>query len=104
KNFEKMKPPFWIVQLLLILLALLSFKKITRAQALSGTYTVTGSVIDSVSQKKLDFMTVNLLTGKDTVVKVSYSKSDGSFLFTDLQPTTYTLMVIGVGYKTTTVA
>lgn len=92
------------MQLLLILLALLSFKKITRAQALPGAYTITGSVIDSISQKKLDFMTVNLLTGKDTVVKVSYSKSDGSFLFTDLQALTYTVMVIGVGYKTTTVA
>ena len=60
---------------------------------------ITGLVSDSISQKKLDFITVNLMTDKNTVIKVDYTKEDGSFAFTGLKPLKYQVIIVGVGYK-----
>ena len=94
-----MKTQFLAIQLLLLLLALLSFTKKAFGQALPPDYKITGTITDSVSQKKLDFITLNLMTDKNTVVKVDYSKQDGTFSFSGLKPLKYTVVIIGVGYK-----
>jgi len=94
-----MRTPFTITHLIMLLLALISFKKTAAAQTPSADYKISGIIADSVSQKKLDFITVNLKTDKNTVVKVDYSKEDGSFTFTGLKPLKYSIVIVGVGYK-----
>lgn len=99
QKFMKMKTSIIITQLLLFLLGLLAFSKKTWAQMPAADYKITGMIADSVSQKKMDFITVNLMTDKNTVVKVSYSKEDGSFNFSGLKPVKYSVVIVGVGYK-----
>ena len=94
-----MRTPFTITHLIMLLLALISFRKTAVAQTPSAGYKITGIIADSVSQKKLDFITVNLMTDKNTVVKVDYSKEDGSFAFAGLKPLKYSIVIVGVGYK-----
>ncbi|MDQ6477902.1 outer membrane beta-barrel protein [Dyadobacter sp. LHD-138] len=84
---------------ILILSILLCIPKKTLAQNASEGRKITGSISDSISQKKLDFITVNLMTDKNTVVKVDYSKTDGSFTFSGLKPLKYQVVIVGVGYK-----
>lgn len=64
---------------------------------------IKGSVTDSVSQKPIDFITVNLLKDKNVPVKVDYSKTNGSFEFTGLKPYKYYLVIGGVGFKSKTI-
>ncbi|WP_229207885.1 outer membrane beta-barrel family protein [Dyadobacter beijingensis] len=61
---------------------------------------IQGIVTDSVSGKVLDFITLNLMKDKNTAVKADFSKTDGSFVFRNLKPMKYALVVVGVGYKT----
>lgn len=84
---------------ILILSVLICIPKKTLAQNASEGRKITGSISDSISQKKLDFITVNLMTDKNTVVKVDYSKTDGSFTFSGLKPLKYQVVIVGVGYK-----
>jgi len=76
----------------------LSGKKLS-AQNVSADRKITGFISDSVSHKKQDFITVNLMTDKSTVVKVDYTKEDGSFIFSGLKPRKYEVVIVGVGYK-----
>ncbi|HEV7381541.1 MAG TPA: carboxypeptidase regulatory-like domain-containing protein [Dyadobacter sp.] len=94
---KKMKTSMHLAQLMLLLLALLAFQKKVVAQ--TPDYQITGTVSDSVSGKKLDFITINLMTDKNTVVKADYTKLDGSFLFSGLKPINYEVVIVGVGYK-----
>jgi len=94
-----MKTPLNITHLILLLLALISFRKTALAQTPLEDYQITGAITDSVSQKKLDFITVNLMTDKNTVVRADYSKGDGSFKFSKLKPLKYSVVIVGVGYK-----
>ena len=83
----------------LILSILFCIPKETFAQNAPDGRKITGSITDSVSQKKLDFITVNLMTDKNTVIKVDYSKTDGTFTFSGLKPLKYLVVIVGVGYK-----
>jgi len=82
----------------LVSLLLLTAGKI-QAQKVVLEKKITGFVSDSVTQKKLDFITVNLIVDKITVVKVDYTKEDGSFTFSGLKPRKYQVVVVGVGYR-----
>ncbi|MCF0056234.1 outer membrane beta-barrel family protein [Dyadobacter sp. CY356] len=73
------------------------------AQTSAKTYRISGFVSDSIAQKKLDYITVNLLSEKGIPVKADYTKSDGSFSFPALQPLKYSIVLVGVGYKNKTV-
>ncbi|GAB4026971.1 TonB-dependent receptor [Spirosoma gilvum] len=86
------------INLFLILLLLLCYH-IGVAQNQSGAYSIRGIISDSVNHKALTFMTVNLLKGSNTTVKVDYSKEDGSFAFSGLEAGNYSLAIVGVGYK-----
>ena len=77
QKFIKMKTSCITAQLLLFLLGLLFFKNTAYAQMPATDYKITGIIADSVSQKKLDFITINLITDNNTVVKAGYSKEDG---------------------------
>ena len=86
-----------LAQLMLLLLALLAFQK--KAIGQNQNYRISGSVSDSVSGKYLDFITINLMTDSNTVIKADYTKTDGSFLFSGLKPLPYEVVIVGVGYK-----
>ncbi|TKT92346.1 outer membrane beta-barrel family protein [Dyadobacter frigoris] len=73
------------------------------AQVSDKNYTISGFVSDSTSQKKLDFITVNLLSDKGIPFKADYTKIDGSFTFSTLQPKKYSVLLVGVGYKNKTI-
>ena len=88
-----------ITHWLLLLLGLLAFKKTASGQVAASNYRISGIVADSSSQKKLDFITVNLMQDKNTVVKVDYTKEDGRFAFSGIKPGKYIVVVVGVGYK-----
>jgi ferric enterobactin receptor len=64
---------------------------------------IKGFVRDSISQKPIDFITVNLLKDKNVPVKVDYTKADGAFLFAGMKPHKYYLVIGGVGFKTKTI-
>ena len=92
-----------ILNLLLLAGALLFFDTTAFAQNPVVGYKIIGYIADSASQKKLDFITVNLMTDKNTVVKVDYSKEDGSFTFSGIKPVKYAVVIVGVGYRTKTI-
>lgn len=71
----------------------------TIAQKVVGQYSITGTVSDSASSKKLDFITANLMSDPNTVIKVDYTKENGSFSFIVLKPAKYTVVIVGVGYR-----
>jgi ferric enterobactin receptor len=93
-----------LTHLLLLLLGMLAFKKTASGQGAATDYRIIGIVTDSSSQKKLDFITVNLMQDKNTVVKADYTKEDGSFAFSGLKPQKYSVVIVGVGYKNKLVA
>lgn len=86
-------------KLLLFAMGLLSVYLPVVAQISDKNYSITGFVSDSTTQKKLDFITVNLLSDQGTPLKADYTKTDGSFSFSVLQSQKYTVVLIGVGYK-----
>ncbi|KAA0989597.1 outer membrane beta-barrel family protein [Dyadobacter aurulentus] len=89
-----------LILLTLLLSGLLCIQN-TFGQASSDRH-VRGTVADSVSGKSMDFITVNLMVDKVTAVKADFTKEDGSFVFKKLKPGKYTVVVVGVGYKTKT--
>jgi ferric enterobactin receptor len=60
---------------------------------------IKGIVADSATGKALDFITLNLMKDKTTAVKADFSKADGSFVFQNLKPMKYALVLVGVGYE-----
>ncbi|NIJ51817.1 outer membrane beta-barrel protein [Dyadobacter arcticus] len=71
-------------------------------QSAGGGSRVVGIIADSASKKPMDFITVNLMLNKTTAVKADFSKSDGSFAFSNLKPAKYVIVFVGVGYNTKT--
>jgi len=70
------------------------------AQSVSGTYTVSGTIADSASQKPLDLITVQLMKDSATLTKVGYTTANGAFELTKFEAGNYILVLSGVGYKT----
>ena len=85
---------------LLIVLGFFLVANFARAQSKSGTYSVSGTVVDSASKKPLDLITVQLMKDSVTLVKVGYTAANGSFALTEFEAGNYTLVMSGVGYKT----
>lgn len=69
------------------------------AQVAPAGGSIKGIVADSASGKTLDFITINLMKDKTTAVKADFSKGDGSFVFANLKPMKYMVVLVGVGYK-----
>lgn len=72
------------------------------AQERSSQYTVSGIVIDSASQKPLDFISVSVKT-KSLPLQVTLTKTDGSFIIKDLKSDKYTISFFSVNHHTKTV-
>lgn len=94
-----MKNPASVILLLIALTLAFLLHKQAYGQTAARTGAITGFVSDSVSGKKLEFMTVSLLTAQNEIVKTGYSQADGSFLFPDLLPAAYKVVIDGVGYR-----
>ena len=70
-------------------------------QGLSASGKISGIVVDSLSKKPQDFITVNLMLGGNAI-KADFTKTDGSFAFQKLKPARYSIVIVGVGFKTKT--
>ncbi len=81
---------------LYILLALL----IANTSFAQSTYKISSTVVDSLSQKPLDKITLTL-SGEHLDPQSLATKTDGKVEFTGLQKATYKLSVHAVGYKAT---
>jgi ferric enterobactin receptor len=88
----------------LLITGLICVSKPANGQTVPSGSTISGVVKDSVSAKPLDYITVNLMTGKDVAMKADFTKTDGSFAFRNLKPMKYTVVIVGVGYRNKSVA
>jgi outer membrane receptor protein involved in Fe transport len=68
------------------------------AAAQSATGTIKGSVIDSVTNKPIDFMTV-ALKRDNVVIKTTVVSDAGNFSFEKMAPGQYTVTAIAIGYN-----
>jgi outer membrane receptor protein involved in Fe transport len=68
------------------------------AVAQSETGTIKGSVIDSVTNKPIDFMTV-ALKRNNAVIKTVVVNNAGNFSFEKMAPGQYTVTAIAIGYN-----
>lgn len=74
------------------------------AQNLAGLAGIKGTVVDSVKNEPVAFVTIGLReAGKTEFLKSTYSQENGSFSFTGLEPKAYELLISFVGYATRTV-
>jgi ferric enterobactin receptor len=60
---------------------------------------ISGTIIDSASKEPAGFATVSLRTEKDSLVKTTISKADGSFKFENVKPIKYYLVFSSGGYE-----
>ncbi len=88
-----------IIKLLLFGLLLCGLREAFCQSAAQG-FVLSGVVADSASNKVMDFITINLMKDQNTVLKVNYSKSDGTFIFDKIPTGRYFIAIVGVGYKT----
>jgi len=78
---------------------LLLFYTIYTAQAQMNTITIAGSVIDSTSQKPIEFAAVTITLENDsTIITGAITDLDGKFTFTVNNSGTYTLHYSFIGY------
>ncbi|QNK64338.1 TonB-dependent receptor [Pedobacter sp. PAMC26386] len=68
------------------------------AAAQSATGTIKGSVIDSVTKKPIDFMTI-ALKRDNAVIKTVVVNDAGNFTFDKVAPGKYTITAIAIGYN-----
>ncbi|MXV13994.1 outer membrane beta-barrel protein [Hufsiella ginkgonis] len=88
-----------------ILLLALSLATVTGgwAQAITGTFSIKGEVMDSITRKPVDYATASLRNAQKQVLKTQLTKTDGTFAFEKLAAGKYLLTVIYVGYGTKTI-
>ena len=87
---------------IMFLLACLCFTIKVSGQTIPSLQ-VSGKVIDSISQKPLDYVTVVLKDEKKIPAKSVLSKADGSFALKGLKPGNYLLTIVSVGYRASSV-
>jgi ferric enterobactin receptor len=87
-----------IINLFLIGILLLGVHQ-SIAQKQAADYSIRGTISDSASHNALTFITVSLMKDSTTVLKADYSKEDGSFSFAELDAGSYSLAIVGVGYR-----
>jgi hypothetical protein len=70
-----------------------------RAQQTQSNYSIKGIVIDSSTNKFLDYVTVNLKSAEDKSLKTSLSKANGAFEFLKLPEGKYKITLASIGYQ-----
>ncbi|PWK75847.1 outer membrane receptor for ferrienterochelin and colicin [Mucilaginibacter oryzae] len=88
------------MRLIIIITLLLTHNTITYSQTISS---IKGTVADSVSKATLPLITVRLKGPDNETIKVAVTKDDGSFIFTLVPVSKYTLYINAIGYQTKTV-
>jgi hypothetical protein len=70
------------------------------AQTSGATFSIKGQVVDSVNAAPLAYVTVSVReSGKPEMLKSTYSKDNGEFLFSGLSPKVYEVVISYVGYR-----
>lgn len=92
------------LSLSLLITGLIFLSKGVFAQTVKHDFKIQGIVADSTTKIPLDFLTVSLLSAKDSVLKYESTKADGSFSFSNLIPAKYHIRVQGIGFITKAVA
>lgn len=92
-----------------LLLALLFINITAQAQTpvanttATPTYEVKGILVDSASQKPLDYITVGLKSDKNVAIKSALTGTDGKFVFGSVKAGKYNVVIVAVGYKQQTI-
>lgn len=102
-NTNEMKTKNILICLLMTIgFSLINF--IVAGQQTSGEYKISGTIADSTTLKPLGYITVSLKTDENTAIKAALTKMDGSFVFHSLQPLSYFITIISVGYRAKTIS
>ena len=90
----------------LLLLSLLPFTMVKAANVITDAGTgITGTVIDSLSQKPVDYATVSVFDqASNKVVNGTITAADGKFTIDKLPAGTYRLRINFLGYANKTIA
>lgn len=81
------------------LCALFLLPQISIAQSKSTSFTIFGKVIDSLKRSPIGSMTVVLKDGQQSILATELTRQGGSFSFSNIKNTKYTLVFSGLGYK-----
>ncbi|MFI5136304.1 MAG: outer membrane beta-barrel protein [Sphingobacteriales bacterium] len=84
--------------LICLVLTATVFSQQASAQNKTTAGSITGKLIDSTTKEPAEFATISLKTGKDSLVKTTISKADGSFRFENIQLAAYHLVILSTGY------
>ncbi len=85
--------------LYLLILVMVSLHKNSTAQTIPNSYKIVGIVADSTTKKPLDYITISLKTSNETTIKVTLTKANGSFEFSNPQPLKYKLTLVAIGHQ-----
>lgn len=89
-----------LTRFFLPLLIVAAFAQPLSAQATAAGVTLSGRLVDSASQAALPYLSLQLLTGKDsTFVAGRLTDADGAFTFSGLKKGVYVLFARSIGYR-----
>ena len=81
------------------LCALFFLTQTSVAQSKSTSYTIVGKAVDSLKRSPIGSITVALKDGQQSILATELTRQDGSFSFSNIKKTKYTLTFSGLGYK-----
>ena len=77
---------------------------VLKAQSTISQYTIVGQAIDSLRAEPIDYLTVVLKDNKDSILVTTFSQQNGSFAFSDLKSSSYSITFFGLGYERKTIS
>jgi ferric enterobactin receptor len=103
-NFIALSSAFIIMKKIYLYLVYSMLNVIFIAQQASAqnkitTGRISGKITDSVSKEAVGFATISFKTVKDSLIKTTISKADGSFSFENTKPLTYHLVIVSTGFE-----
>jgi hypothetical protein len=72
-------------------------------QTAPGDYAVSGTVVDSATQKPVPQAGIHIRTALNKPLKLAITRDDGSFFFAALAPASYTIEIVAPGYPVTAI-
>ncbi|WP_048905901.1 outer membrane beta-barrel protein [Pedobacter sp. V48] len=94
------------LRLLLIIgfFAIITSYSQSAAQTITPNFSVTGKLMDSLTNKPAGWATINIIGTTNAIVKTGISDSTGIFILSQIPSGTYKLEIVSVGYKPKTFA
>ncbi|RXF71679.1 outer membrane beta-barrel family protein [Arcticibacter tournemirensis] len=86
------------MKFLMLIITCFSFGVQAQNTEVTG-FGIRGKVVDSVSRRPLDFVTVSLKTDNEASVRTAQTNADGTFVFQTLPLAKYILKIASVGYS-----